>query len=63
MFGTADAHGFIKWFKLNKTLAVKNHMSRPIRVECELGCPPQPFTTKASKGTMQGKLRSLVANV
>ena len=46
---TADVNGFIKWFKLNKSLVVRDHMLRPIREECGLGCPPQPFTTNASE--------------
>lgn len=45
----ANVDGFIQWFKLNKSLVIRDHMLRPIREECGLGCPPQPFTTNASK--------------
>ncbi len=45
----ADVEGFVKWFLTNKADAIRDTMLRPIRVECGLGNPPDPFTTNASE--------------
>lgn len=49
MPSSADAHGFIRWFQANKADAIRDKMLRPIRQECGLGNPPNPFTTNASE--------------
>ena len=46
---TTKLDSFINWFNVNKSSAIRNYMLRPIREECGLGCPPEPFTTNASE--------------
>ena len=46
---SADITGFIRWFLSNKLPVIRDTMLKPVREECGLGCPPQPFTTNASE--------------
>lgn len=46
---SADVEGFINWFNTNKLTVIRDTMLKPIREECGLGSPPEPFTTNASE--------------
>jgi len=43
MPSSADANGFIGWFQANKADTIRDKMLRPIRKECGLGNPSDPF--------------------
>ena len=40
----ANIESFVQWFVTNKLLVIRDSMLKPIREECGLGCPPEPFT-------------------
>ena len=46
---SCNLQAFIDWFLANKSHVIRDNMLRPIREECGLGCPPEPFTTNASE--------------
>jgi hypothetical protein len=46
---SANMESFIQWFMTNKSHIIRDSMLKPIREECGLGCPPEPFTTNASE--------------
>ena len=46
---SANIVSFIQWFVANKVHVICDSMLKPIREECGLGCPPEPFTTNASE--------------
>lgn len=46
---SANMGSFVQWFITNKSHVIRDSMLKPIREECGLGCPPEPFTTNASE--------------
>ena len=46
---SANMTSFVQWFVTNKSHVVCDSMLKPVREECGLGCPPEPFTTNASE--------------
>ena len=49
MSSTCNIEKFIEYFNENKVPVLRDNMSRSLRVECGLGCPPDIFTTNASE--------------
>ena len=46
---SANITSFVQWFVTNKSRVIRDSMLKPIREECGLGCPPEPFTTNTSE--------------
>ena len=46
---SANMTSFVQWFVTNKSCVTRDSMLKPVREECGLGYPPEPFTTNASE--------------
>ena len=46
---TAYIQKFVDWFLSNKSIVIHDTMLCPIRQECGLGYPPEPFTANSSE--------------
>ena len=44
---SANMTSCVQWFVTNKSHVLRDSMLKPVREECGLGCPPEPFSTNA----------------